>query len=109
MVMRQDQARAAVSRGVGDNVADRQIGAVHAAVMASEVKASRLVVDMRDPEMLLGRIGFGQAAGEEAACLLESVEMQRGFGTLMEHGANLCESGPASDFNLVGFGYPIRR
>ena len=107
MVVRQDQAAAAVARRVGDDHADRHVGAVGIAVMAAEVNAARVVVDMRDPQMLLLRVGFGQAAGEEAPGLLQAIEMQRGFGTLMEHGANLCEGGRASDFNRVRNGHPF--
>ena len=104
MVVRQDQALAAVPRGVGDNLADRQIGAVCMAVVAGKMDATGIVVDMSDPKMFLARVGFGQAAGEEAACLVESGKTQRGFGTLMEHDGGLCESGSASDLNIIRFG-----
>jgi hypothetical protein len=30
--------------------------------------------------------------------------MQRGFSTLMEHEAHVCERARSSDFNLIGFG-----
>jgi hypothetical protein len=33
--------------------------------------APRIVIDMCDPEVLLGRICLGQAADKEAACLVE--------------------------------------
>jgi hypothetical protein len=39
--------------------------------------------------MFLRRVGLGKAPGEKAAGLLQTVETQRGFGTLMEHDANL--------------------
>jgi hypothetical protein len=108
MIVRQDQAPGAVARRIGDNGADRHFSAVDAAVMARQVHAAYIVVDMRDPQMLLGGVRLGETAGEEAVRLLQSVETQRGFGTLMEHDPGLCERARASDLNLVRFGYPFR-
>jgi len=109
MVVGQDQALAAMPRGVGDDGADRQFGAVGMAVVAAEVQAPRIVVDMGDPQMFLGRIGIGQAAREETACLLKSGKAQRGFGTLMEHGVNLCQGTGSGDLNRIRNGYPFWR
>ena len=98
----------ALAGGVGDDGADRQIGPVGMAVVPRQMDAARVIVDMRDPQMLARRIGLGQAAGEEAVGLLQSFEMQRGFGTLMEHGANLRTTRAIVASNLIQIGYPFR-
>jgi hypothetical protein len=58
--------------------------------------------------MFAGRIGLGQAAGEEAVGLLQSFEMQRGFGTLMEHEANVLCAAPIrrTDFDVKWIDLP---
>ncbi len=109
VVVGQDQPLAAVPRRVGDDLTDRQVGTVGVAVMAREVQAARIVIDMRDPEMFLVGVRLREAAGEETPRLLQSVETQRGFGTLMEHGAGLCESVSFRDLNRIRNGYLFRR
>jgi ubiquinone/menaquinone biosynthesis C-methylase UbiE len=48
----------------------------------------------------------GEAPGEKAVGSLQTVQTQRGFGTLMEHDANLCEGRPTSEVNLVHNRFP---
>jgi hypothetical protein len=59
------------------------------AVVAGQVQAARVIVDMGDPHMFQARIRLCQAAGEEAPGLVQAVEAQRGFGTLLEHARSL--------------------
>ncbi len=73
MVVGKDHARAAVDRGVGDNLPKRQIGPAKIAVMARQMNAARLVIDMGDPQMFPGRIGLGEAVGEEAPGRVQTI------------------------------------
>ena len=45
--------------------------------MASKVDAPRLVIDMRDPQMLFIGTSFGKASGEETPGCLEPIQLQR--------------------------------
>ena len=108
VIVGENDAAAAVAGGIADDLADREVGAVDLAVVAGQMDAARIIVDMRDPEMLLVRIDLRQAAGEEAAGGVETVQAQRGFGTLMEHAANLCEGARFSDLKLVRNSHPFR-
>ena len=53
------------------------------------MQAARRLVDMGDPQALAGRVGIGDAAGEEGAGSREAVELEREFGTLMAQGSSL--------------------
>ena len=77
VVMRQDDARAAVRGGVADYVAEGKGGTANVAVMAGEMDAPRLVVDMGDPQMFAVGTGLGKARGEETPGRLEPVQLQR--------------------------------
>ena len=80
--------------------------------MARQMDAARLVVDMRNPQMFLAGIGLGEAIGEESPGRIETIETQRGFGTLMEHSPCIGEGGQHGDVNRIGSGAtfsPFRR
>ena len=49
VVVGEDYARAAVDRGVGDDLPKREIGTAIVAVMARQMDAAGLIVDMGDP------------------------------------------------------------
>ena len=55
MIVGQNDPGAAVLGGVGDDRPEREIGAGLVAVMAGQVEASRMVIDMRDPQALTPR------------------------------------------------------
>ena len=103
VVMGQDEPGAAVAGGVGDHLPHGQRCAAIVAVMARQMDAARLIVEVGDPQMFLGRITFGKAAGEEAAGRIKAVEQQRGFGTLMKHGVRVHGGGRPSDWNRIHF------
>ena len=63
MVVGEDQAGAAVDRRVGDDRAQRELGAAGIALVAGEVEAARLIVDMRDPQAFAG----GSASAKQPA------------------------------------------
>ena len=105
--MRQDNARAAVGGGIGDYVTKRQSGPADVAVMAGEVNAPRLFVDMRNPQMFLVRSGLGEATGKEAPGGVEAVQLQREFGTLMEHATALVQARARSDANRIQRGQVV--
>ena len=112
VIMRQDYSRAAVQGGIGDHLAKRKGGTAIVAVVPRKVDAAGAVIDMGDPQMFAGRVGFGEAVGEEAAGRFEAVEQQRGFGTLMEHGGGVRQSTAPGDGNRIRFGatlYPLWR
>ena len=59
------------------------------ALMARQMEAARLIVDMRDPQAFAARIGVGEAAREEGPGCGQPVELQREFGTLIPHARSL--------------------
>ena len=77
VVMRQDDARAAVHRGIPDHIAEGKGGTANVAIVAGEVDAPRLVVDMGDPQMFFVGASFRKASGEETPGRLEPVQLQR--------------------------------
>ena len=85
MRVAENDTRASAARGVGDDRVDGKGGLGLIAVMAAEVDAVQLLIDMGDEQALSSRIGFSEAAGEEIAGRCESVELERPFGTLMAH------------------------
>ena len=85
MIVSKDEARASMSGGVGDDLSQREIRAVLVTLMARHMKTAGLLVDMRNPQILAGRIGIGHAPGEELAGRRKPVELQREFGTLIPH------------------------
>lgn len=101
VIMSEDHARAAVAGGIGDQLAQRKGGPALVAVMARQMDTAGAVVDMRDPQIFALGIGFGETVGEEAAGRVEAVEQQRGFGTLMEHGAFIGQGSTPGDANRI--------
>ena len=71
--------------------------------VAREVDTARFVIEMSNPQVLARRI-FREAAGEEGTRGLDSVELQRRFGTLISHAAALAEPVGDHDANRIGFG-----
>jgi hypothetical protein len=69
------------------------------------METARIAIDMRNPQMFPRRVGFGETPGKQAAGLLQTVETQRGFGTLMEHDANLRAARILVAANLIPSGY----
>ena len=72
-------------RRVGDDRPEGKIGAFLNACVAAQVDATRLLIDMRDPQAFGSRIGIGEAAGEEVARGCAPVQFQRKIGTLVSH------------------------
>ena len=93
--MGQHHAGAAVKRGIGDDRADRELGAGRAAVMVRDVEAARLAVEMRHPQAFARRVGVGETACEEAPGGVEPIQFQRWFGTLISHGEGITGAGHA--------------
>jgi hypothetical protein len=74
-----------VLRGVDDDCSQGKGAARFIAWITGEMDASRLFIDMRNPQILECRIGVGQAAGKEFPRRCKAVELQREFGTLIPH------------------------
>lgn len=85
MIVREDNARGAVVRGIGDDRAEREIGAGFVAGVARQVQAARVIVEVGDPQAFAGGVRIGDAAREEGARGGKTVELQRRFGTLVSH------------------------
>ena len=77
MIVGEHDPGAAMKRGIGDDPAERKIGAALVARMARQVEAVRLIIEMRDPQAFPRRIGIGHAAGEEGAGGSQAVELQQ--------------------------------
>ena len=85
--------------GVQDDLPDWECGAALVALMARDVEAPCLVVDMRDPKALPPRISFGEAAREKVTRRRQAVELQREFGTLIPHDAFVRANGRGAASN----------
>lgn len=77
MVVREDHACAVMNRRIGNDLAKRKLGPAFIAVMARQMDAPRLIIDMSDPDMFQGRVGLGEAIGEKSPGRFEAVETQR--------------------------------
>ena len=75
MIVRKDDAGAAMHRSIGDDRAKREIGPNPVPLMARQVNAASLFVDVRDPQVLPRRVRVGDASGEEFARGRETVEL----------------------------------
>jgi len=53
--------------------------------MAGDMEATRVVVDVRDPQLFEVCIIFGQATGKKLSSRRQTIELQRKFGTLITH------------------------
>ncbi len=87
VVVRQDNAGAAMMDGIGDDLAQGKVGAGFVAIVAGQMEAPGLIVDMGDPQAFAEGIAIRHAAGEEGPRGGEAVKFQRGFGTLIPHPA----------------------
>lgn len=56
VIVGDQERRAAVHRGVDDDVSKREVEPANVALVTGEVKAARLIVEMSDPEALPRRI-----------------------------------------------------
>jgi hypothetical protein len=68
------------------------------------MEATRLIVEVRDPQALPGWILLFEATREERPRSGEAVEFDGDVGTLMTHRVLLMDASPPDDANRVGFG-----
>jgi hypothetical protein len=87
MIVREHDPGAAVSNRVRNDLADRESCLSLVALVARDMEAVRLIVDMRHPQGLAARILFCEAPGEEITSSRETIELQWKFGTLVVHAA----------------------
>jgi len=104
MVVSEDDSRAVILGGIGNDWLQREVHPRIVTFMTTDVEAARLIVDVRDPQGLAGEIIFGEAAGEKLPCDGKPIELQRKFGTLVPHRLGLTERAVRFDLNRVGFG-----
>ena len=100
IVSEQDSGGAVVCR-VGDDRPEREVGPIFVADMIGEVKTIMRFIEVGDPQPLDIRVGLRQAAGEEFAGGGESVELEREFGTLISHGAEVEDGRGGDDWKRV--------
>src|SRR4051794_38817337 len=80
MIVGDDDSRAAMRCGIGNDLADGEVGAGLVAVVRGNVETMRRIVDVSDPQALAPWILFRETAGEEIAGGSEAIELQREFG-----------------------------
>ena len=74
VVVRQNDASAAMLGRVDDDLPKRKLDAGLVTWVTRHVQAPRLVVDVRDPQAFAARVRIGQASCEEFSCGGETVE-----------------------------------
>jgi hypothetical protein len=75
MVVGEHDRGATVRGGIEDDLADRYLGPGLITLVAGDVKAARMIVDMCNPEDFAARVAFGQAAPQEFAGGGKAVEL----------------------------------
>src|SRR4051794_2149563 len=108
MVVREQYSGAAVLGGIDDNGLQREGCTRFLSWIPRNKDATRLVIDMGDPQILAHGVGVGHAAGKEFPGRRQTIELQREFGTLIPHRrqpkrsgeARLCEPCPEWIFNV---------
>ena len=73
MIVREDDSRATVPRGVEDDLADWESRAGFIALVTGKMEAARVVVDVGDPQALPPGISLGEATRKEVARRHEAV------------------------------------
>ena len=96
VIMRQHDARAAMTKRVLQDRLHWEMRATLVTFMTGDVEATRVIIDMGYPQALTRRVRTGEAAFEKAPRRPDSVEPDWQFGTLMEHRRNV---GPRRDSN----------
>lgn len=89
MVVRKQDACAAMLCCIGNDGAHREVYPVVIPMMAAQVHAAGPIVQVGDPQAFASPILFGKTACEELACRSQSIKPQRGFGTLTTHHVHL--------------------
>lgn len=85
MIVRQHQASAADPCGFDDDVPNRHADRFRLAFVTFDMETARGMIDMGNPQALMGSFVGLKAGGEEPACGLVAVEERRGLGTLKPH------------------------
>jgi hypothetical protein len=94
MVVGENDTGAPVRYCIGDDFAQREVGAILASVVAGYMQATCLLINVSDPQMLATRVFFGQTAGEVGLRGGEAVKFQRRFGTLITHRGTVRAAAP---------------
>ena len=88
--MCQHDPGATVCRRVRDDFAQREVRARLVSIVASQVHAARIAVEVRDEQALPLGVRIGKAAGKKLPRAGEAIDHEREFGTLISHGRSLC-------------------
>ena len=85
VIVGENDAGAAMLRGVGDDVAKGEASPAFISIMTGQVNALRAAIDVGNPQTFSGGITFGEAARKEGLGGGWAVDLQREFGTLIPH------------------------
>ena len=85
MIVRQQDPHAAVRCCVTDDRPRGKVCAARVPFVPRQMNAVQLAIDVRDPQALSSGIGLGEAACEERAGRIRSVQLERLCGTLIAH------------------------
>ena len=85
MIVCQHDSGAAVFGRVNHDFTQRKDRSAFVPRIASEMEASGVLIDVRNPQAFKGGIGIGETSREEFASGLQALELQREFGTLIPH------------------------
>lgn len=77
MIVGEHDSGASVEHRIGDDPADRKLGAAFVAIVPRDVKAVRVIVEVCDPQAFAAGIGIRKTSSEEGACGCEPVEFER--------------------------------
>ena len=104
VIVSHQDCRAAMLRGVDDDRPQGKIDAARVPLVARQMNAASLVVEVRDPQGLERGIGFCQAGLEELTRAGDAIQDDRDFGTLIPHASKLREAHLPNDRNRVRSG-----
>ena len=83
--MGKHQTGAAQGSRRGDNVADRKLGAACIALVAGQMQAPRIVIEMSYKQIFVGAVALGETTGKERPSCAAVRYLQRWFGKLKMH------------------------
>ena len=99
MIVGEHETGTAMLGGISDDCADWKVSAAFVALVAGQMEASRLIIDVSDPQTFAFRCCFAEAAAEERLGGCKPIELQRVFGTLIPHAVFVRRSAGIDAFN----------
>ena len=107
MIVRQYKPGTAVKRGIGDNLPHWKLDAAFVALMPRQMDAAGLLVHVRNPETFKPWVAIGETAREKCPGSGKPIKLEREFGTLEPHSADLSSCDRRRDWNRLDLGSNI--